>query len=310
MRFLPDERLYARTEECLRYLRALEPAAPPPGAAPRRHHLYWRGDFARKQAFAVKSLLATQDLARSELWLWLDAEAGWAGHEENPFLRPLLPFLRPLRFDPAREAADTPVAGRSELYCERNAVRRSNFVRFVVLYRHGGIYCDMDTLFLRDFGALPNAELCYRWSAGQPYANSAVLALRAGGATARELLLRCRELGSCRPLHVLRFAEGAELDLLVLPCAAFDPLWAHHDGKDSYEQAPFARFADFFQPVGPSTHPGSSSFRDLFPGAFTYHWHNFWDAAEPEDCWFGRFDRELDRLLAERLGIEPPRRPP
>jgi hypothetical protein len=34
-----------------------------------------------KQAFTVKSFLATQDLERSELWLWLDSEHGYVGYK-------------------------------------------------------------------------------------------------------------------------------------------------------------------------------------------------------------------------------------
>jgi hypothetical protein len=310
MRFLPEGELYMETEVCLRFLCGL-PSEPPSaaGAAPRRHHLYWRGPFRRKQAFALKSLLATQPIETSEVWLWLDADDGYRGHERSPFLRPLLPFVQARRFDPDSETAGTPVVGCRGLYRGLPPAKRSDLARFVALYKHGGIYTDMDVMFLRDLSPLfADArfadEFCYQWSY-RPFANSAVLALRAGSATAQALLARCRERGSCLPRHVLGFEGGPSADLLVLPCAFFDPLWIHHDGKDSYAAAPFPRFEGFFEPVG-CDRLAPPSFREFFPGAFTYHWHNGWDAPEVPHSYFGRFERELDDLLHRRLGIEPP----
>ena len=72
----------------------------------------------------------------------------------SPFLRPLLPFLEVRRFDPALETEDTPLAGRPDLHGDGNPVARSNLARFAVLYRHGGVYADMDTMFLRDLRPL------------------------------------------------------------------------------------------------------------------------------------------------------------
>jgi glycosyl transferase-like sugar-binding protein len=310
MRFLPNERLYSRTDECLEWLSRIPVARHDgPAGARERCHLYWQGGFSAKQAFAVKSFLATQDLERSELWLWLDGADGHAGHEENPFLRPLLPHIQVRRFDPEAEARGTPVEGRSELYDDMSSTRRSNLFRFVVLFKHGGIYADIDTMFLRDVHDLPSEadECCSRWSAHVEYANSAFLRLRQGSETARALLARSREIGSCRPRHLLRFDEGPGFDLLVLPCALFDPLWPHNDRKDRYRAAPFDRFEDFFRRFGWRfrRQAGIRSHRDFFPGAFAYHWHNFWDAPEQPDSYFGLFDREFDAILEDRLGVRP-----
>jgi hypothetical protein len=311
MRFLEDDRLYSRTDDCLRFLRSLG-QGPGGGArrSPRRFHLYWRGAFGRKQAFALKSLLATQEVARDDLWLWLDALAGYEGHERNPFLRPLLPLLRVMPFAAEVEVRGTPIEDRPELYRNVDAAALSNCFRFVTLHRHGGVYADMDTMFLRDLDALfqqssVTDEFCYRWSAHLPYANTAILALRAGSEVAHALLHRCAEIRSCRPATVLRFDDTRQLPLLVLPCAAFDPLWPHHDGQDRYAGAPYRRFADFFRRFGWRVRraPTIRSHRDFFPGAFTYHWHNCWDAPEHADSYFGLFETEFDDLLQARLDV-------
>jgi hypothetical protein len=312
MRFLDDERLYSHTEDCLRFLEDLgAESAEARLQTPERYHMYWHGTFSLKQAFAVKSFLATQNLARSELWLWLDAGSGYDGYEENRFLRPLLSFVQVRRFDSAVEAKETPVENRPDLYADLSPTRRSNFFRFVVLYRYGGTYADMDMMFLRDLSGVRRVaqsceEFCYRWSAHLPYANSAVLRLRRHGDTARALLNRCCERGSFRPRDVLRFEDDADLDLFVLPCVLFDPLWPHHDQADRYRGAPFNQFEDFFRTFGwvMRRRLRIGSYRDFFPGAFAYHWHNCWNAPEEANSYFDLFNREIDGILRDRLAVE------
>jgi hypothetical protein len=103
---------------------------------------------------------------------------------------------------------------------------------------------------------------------------------------------------------VLRFADNADLDLLVLPCPFFDPLLPHHDGRDRYEHAPFKRFDGFFRRFGWLHRRDETirSYRNFFPGAFTYHWHNQWNAREHGKSYFGLFEREFDAILEARRG--------
>ena len=81
-----------------------------------------------------------------------------------------------------------------------------------------------------------------------------------------------------------------------------------HDRRDNYNDAPFDRFESFFRKFGWrfKRNPTVRSYRDFFPGAFAYHWHNFWDAREHKDSYFGLFNREFDIILREKLGIEIP----
>jgi hypothetical protein len=304
MRFLPDASLYRRVDHCLSYLRQLSPPVGQPSPPPERFHFYWFGNFTAKQAFAVKSLLATQD-PRSELWLWLDADSGFAGHEDNPWLRPLLPHIQVRKYDPAAAAEGTPLAGRGDLQRPPKLALRADCFRFVTLYRHGGTYIDIDTMLVRDFGTLLacfDEEFCYRWSAHMPFANSAVLRLQKQSATALRLLERCAAQNSCHPKHVLSFDDQEDLDLLVLPCPFFDPLWPHNDGKDVSRAAPFDKFAQFFHPFDSRyrQRPEIRGVRDFFAGAFAYHWHNGWKEPEAIASYYGLFNREFDKRLAGR----------
>jgi hypothetical protein len=309
MRFLSDQRLYERTADCLSFLRSLEAGGERvPGAGREPFHFYWRGRFGAKQAFALKSFLATQDTDAVEAWLWLDAEDGHAGHEENPLLRPLLPFVEVRRFDPEAEARGTPLEGMPELLRGKRDATRSDFLRLVVLHRHGGVYADIDMMFLRDWAPLLASdgeprEFCYVWP-GQSYANSAILRLRREGATAAALLERAAAVGDVHPRQVLGFDADRYPDLWILPCPYFDPLWLTHDGEDRY-RAPFRGFPDFFRRFDWRFRPrrGVRSHREFFPGAFAYHWHNCWDAPELRRSYYGLFERGFDGMLAERLGM-------
>jgi hypothetical protein len=128
MKFLSDDKLYASTKHCLQFLRRFS-CTDAPSTPIERCHLYWCSDFALKQAFAIKSFLATQDLQRTQLWLWLDAREGYEGFRDNPLLRPLLPFINVKRFDADAEAEGTPLEKTPALY--RQILRRKLGIRAV-----------------------------------------------------------------------------------------------------------------------------------------------------------------------------------
>lgn len=304
MRFIPDKRLYRDTEYCLRFLRELAPSDDNDAGVGERYHLYWYGPFSRKQAFAVKSLLVTQKVKRGDVWLWLDTEYGYGGHERNAILRPFIPYLSVRPFDPLVECRGTPLEDSPELYEGAPPDARSDLFRFVTLYKHGGIYLDMDMMLLRDMGDLfrqpfVSNEFCYRWSK-RPHCNSAVLRLRRRGETAQAILTRCVDVGTCDPGVALRFDDNKRLDLTVLPCPFFDPLWLHHDGKDRFEGAPFDGWEGFFHNFGRHSRPSRSihTYREFFTGAFAFHWHNQWETPEHENSYFGLFNAEFDRILS------------
>jgi hypothetical protein len=285
-------------------------------AVPRKtelYHIYRYGDFSSKQAFAVKSFLATQDLGNSELWLWLDVENGHSGHQNNPFLEPFPSHLQVKRFNPHTESQNTPLENKTDLFAGVSSSSRSDFFRHVVLFKHGGVCVDMDTMFLRDINSLLRSkqfvsEFCYLWSAHQNYGSSAVMRLRRQSETEYQLLIRCREPGSCHPRRVLRFEDSIDPELTVLPCVFFDPLWPQHDHNDKYKSAPFNRFEDFFRKFNWRFRRKWSirSYRDFFPGAFICQWHNFCKVYEYENSYFGLFNREFDNMLRDRPGIEIP----
>jgi hypothetical protein len=309
MRLLQDERLYHDTAYCLSWLRRLEVAPVASDKEPLRCHIYWSGALTRKVAFAIKSFLATQDLDRTELWLWLEDERAYDSLADNPLVQSLLPFVTSRRFDLAPLLKDIPGDARAAFASAANPAARSDIFRVLVLFHHGGLYADMDTMFLRDLHALPEdiPEFCYRWSATLPYATHAISRLQKGSEAALAIARRSIEVGSWLPWKALTFEGSEHIDICVLPCVFFDPLWPHHDRLDHFADAPFAAFDDFFREFGLRFRRRRSicSYRDFFPGAFAYQWHNRWDAPESQSSYFGVFGSEFDEILFDRLRVEP-----
>jgi hypothetical protein len=309
MRFLPDERLYWDADHCLSFLRGLKTTDPDDLPAGELYHFYWSGPFTTKQAFAVKSLLATQG-SRGEVILWLDAENGYPDHDENPILRSLAGEVSVRPFDPASDCIGTPLEGRTDLQQHPSPLERANLLRLATLFKYGGVYLDLDTMLIRDLGELFDQpfmtdDFCYRWSAHLPYGNNAVLRFRQGSQNAWKLMERAAEIGTCNPRQVLLFEGAEDVDLTVVPCAFFDPIWPHFDGRCRLEAAPFDTFDGFFRKFSWRFRPGpeGDSYREFFPGAFAYHWHNQWEAQEHERSYFGRFDREFDAMLSSRRPV-------
>lgn len=197
---------------------------------------------------------------------------------------------------------------------------RLSCLRYVL----GGIYFDADVLFLRDMWPLWAMEFSYKWSYLDRY-NTAVIALHAGSHVSSQISEAAMATAQTawaagkspfrgfHPHYISRIVKGHDppLQLHMLPCALFDPLWLQVDGHDdSYAQlSPFATFEAFMQEA-PSVSLIDSKSMDtrnrsqasllhvFFRGAFTYHWHNQWDVQPGRNAYFAQFEK-LYRTVAE-----------
>jgi hypothetical protein len=260
-------------------------------------HCYWFGEFGRKQEFCIKSFLCTQPV-NSKVILWLDIDNGFQGYERNPHIQTLIKHLEVKAYDPRRETEGTPWADHlhlarfSEGYME--LVKRGDAFRFLILYKYGGTYFDLDIMFLQDISPLIHTEFCYAWEK-QPYANSAIFHLEARSTIATYLMQKCIKKQQVSPWYLFHYEDEELKDLYVLPCAFFDPIWQ----GVTIDHAPLDYFPDFFRKFDHqfSNKLNIQSYKDFFPGAYAYHWHNEWNTPEHEDSLFGIFEKEFNRLL-------------
>ncbi len=342
--FLKDKRLYADRNYCLEFLRKMED-----DPASQRHalpekvicHMYWHGEFSEKQEVAVKSFLATQNLQRFQLWLWLDGSSVGKDHTQNPHLAPLLRHITVRETDLRREcrkvlpqisllgirkrireyfarSAGGDTGGDQErksfkqtlwpYVCmtfpryfmsvrRRNLAARADVFRCVILHKYGGLYVDMDSLFLRNleplFRLTGPASFCPEWPGGY-FANNAVLALRPYSDTSFSLIRKAVEYGTTfRPWQILQFHKDAVPNLLVLPTAFFSPSWG-----GSLPNAPIGEWDEFFMPA-----KSPRTIEQFFPGCFIYSWHGRWQADVHPDSWMSAFRQHFNARLKEKSGI-------
>ncbi len=312
MRFLEDSRLYTDSHYCLARLREWQPRPDSPPLERIPVHFYWMGSFGAKQALSIKSFLATHNPASSECWLWVDtAEAVDAAHT-NPHLAPLLPLVRVKHFRLEEETRGTPFEGQDWLRGKLTPAAISDIIRYAVLHNYGGLYADIDTLFLRDIDELracvDDVDCAYQWSY-IPRAASAYLRMRAGGPLIVDLMQAACAARTAHPDALFSFERKHPGDFLILPSSSFSPLWLRVDGKDNATgPVPFNRFSGFFRRFGWffRRDPKIRTSLDFFPGAYAYHWHNMWRVPEHADSYAGLLDAEFnDRLRARYPDLAP-----
>jgi DDB1- and CUL4-associated factor 13 len=112
---------------------------------------------------------------------------------------------------------------------DRLSVILSDLARFILCHRFGGIYLDVDNIFLRDWEELWGwkGAFAYRWSRLEKY-NTAVLHLNKGSALGTFLFRTALKNGlDFHPMTVSRYTKDAYLEglLLRLPDAMFDSAW-------------------------------------------------------------------------------------
>ncbi|KAI1793848.1 hypothetical protein LXA43DRAFT_971513 [Ganoderma leucocontextum] len=193
----------------------------------------------------------------------------------------------------------------------------SDLVRFVLCHRYGGVYLDVDMLFLRDWEELWgwNGSFSYRWSHEDRY-NTAVLRLRKGSALGT-FLLRTALFNNMdfHPTTVSRYLKDAHMEKLLyrIPDALFDPAWLNTDNRKLYPwkkvyfqrdrpaQPFFTDFDQFFNtPPEMGATPAAIGFDGFFRGAFLYHYHNeWWKPFDRSRFWPDLGPRFAD---AERIG--------
>jgi Glycosyltransferase sugar-binding region containing DXD motif len=235
-----------------------------PNLTPRLAHCVC-GQFSQKHALSVQSWLNTQPYP---LTVWIEGDIA----DSAEYLEQFLGRVIVKRYDPMAEAVGTPLEGKPFL-AKSNFQWQSDFFRTLILYKYGGLYFDLDTLWLRPlsllFGAIGNVEFAYRWGI-EPYCNSAVMCLRAGGENASKLIQRVAVAGNAIPWELYRLDN--DLDMLALLAPTFDPYWTVPH---------LIRLEDTFRE---STDAEIDGMLARINGSFAHHWHGLWGEAVSENC--------------------------
>jgi hypothetical protein len=135
------------------------------------YHAYWRSDLVPmgdKQLATLRSFFATQDTNSTILYLWSNGDLtdSWVvkeilKYEPNRFKT----FL----YDSKEVAKGSPMESSSHLdFHDDHAYLDGDLIRLLVLYKYGGMWFDMDSLFVRDMSPLFEHEWLQQWDCFLP----------------------------------------------------------------------------------------------------------------------------------------------
>ena len=269
---------------------------------PRRpllYHCYWAGPLTGHHELSIKSLAITQS-PPFEVWVWMPQEdlarnrelAASLGRCSAVKLKGYVPQVEAEGTAYQRSLALLEGEDKEGPESERRSTNMSNALRLLVTAKYGGVYFDLDVLFLKDLRPLCGHDFFYQWSR-QEYGNNAVMHFQQGSPDVHRLIDRSIDLGSCRPFVLLRFeALRDTLDRVrVFPTFAFDPIWITHD-TGIPNNAYCNRFVEFF-----STER-SMRLAEFFPTSYAYHWHGRWNVPIRAGTIIGSLAREVDARFA------------
>ena len=256
------------------------------------YHTFWIGEFGRKQILPIKSFFATQtpNLARLNLW-------STENLADNPLLAPYKDRIVFRHWNPVEEAKGTVLEGLKILTAsDSQRWLDGDLLRLLVLHKYGGVYFDMDVVFLRDFAPLLNQEFMYKWSNQKEMINGAVMHLDKGSQLSLELL---RELSKRNPIpnsttwgcDTYMAVRRKNKNFTIFPSAFFDTEWQLSDEKEPPYQ-------DLRQPF-----KNLEQSKLMFDRAFCWHWHSRWNEPIEEGSKWEKLEKLIKAKLQERFSV-------
>lgn len=284
-----NRELYTDYQKCLEFCRSI------PEVKLDRHvnfHCFWYGRFARKQLLFIKSYLATQDLENTRLTLWSTHDL-----TTSEYLKPYLKYIDFKLWNPYYSLRDR--IARYHIKdlvdnCHRIPVL-SDLFRIATLHDFGGVYFDMDIVLLRDMAPLLSQEFIYQWGDQLDNVNNAVLHMFKEGQFAKDAMkyisMMQHQRGNSLRFNSDLFRKVREYNksYTIFPSAFFNTEW-----QITTTDANLNRFIK-----NPMKRTDMS--KELFNGAFSWHWHNKWkDEIEVGSKW-EILERMMNKTIAPMM---------
>jgi hypothetical protein len=252
-----------------------------------------------KELMVLKSYLATQNLDKTKLIIWSDYDI--SDHPEVQAYKNLecLDFRI---YDPYEEAKGTPVEGVGQLAAnDTKYYLKSDFLRILAGYKYGGVWIDMDIVFLRDFKPILDQEYMYQWGGETDFASegacATVLSLFRESEFAKELLAEVMKMPVIPDSTIWGKDMFAQLwrrypKFTIFPATFFNTEWLI--SKVSAEERDAVKWGWFENKVQNPDH--------LFLEAFAWHWHNSSNKNKKvvEGSKFDLLEKFIDQKLQER----------
>ncbi len=259
--------LYKDYENALKYLRGIKEEDYDYPEDVVNFHLYSEIQ-TEKELLAVKSFFATQDLMNTRLILWSDYDI-----RDNARLAVWKDQIDFRVFDPVSLAEDTPLQGMDSQLLADDSLHymKSGLLRFLALYKYGGIWYDMDMVLLRNLVPLFKEEFAYMWGSEMDFAGFGPCAAFMNIHKKSEHATLCLEELAKAPIrpdtvcrdHEMLASVYKRRPFTVYPSAYFNTEWQIN-----------SKFAGLGTSIESGWFNKNTYSQYLFLEAFSWHWHN------------------------------------
>lgn len=248
-------------------------------------YMYWIGEPNNShQLLTIKSFLITQP--KRKLIIYGDHNISKIKENILSNLDLIKDRLEFRFFDVNEESKNTILENSKHLNLIKNHLVtpavESDFFRTLILHKYGGVYCDFDMIFLRDFSPLLKYEFVYKW---QDYSvqhlNGAVMRLIKNSEISNQLI---NEINN-RQEYPMNWGSNSYCSIamrnqnfIVFPAAFFDPEWQSGIKLD----------------LNFSNHKESTN---LFDGSFAWHWHGQYHKKAAENSKFEILEKIIDKNI-------------
>lgn len=294
--FEKNRELYKDYESCLEFLKRIDDNDFAYPNEKIKFHVYTEVKSS-KELMVIKSFLATQNLDHCELIVWSDYSI-----EDNPLIQPYKDYIDLRVWDAHEEAKGTILEDNHDVLSARDHkyYLQSDLLRLIALHKYGGVWADMDIIFLRDFKALLDQEYMYMWGSETDFAKEGACATILSLKKHSELSVELLKEVMVTPARPATACWGKEMfaalyrryPFPVLPSTFFNTEWCiniKHKGKSLHIQKGWFDNAGYDEEF-------------IFNDAYTWHWHNSSnkDKQVKKGSKFKIIEEKVDSMLVQK----------
>lgn len=231
-----------------------------------------------KELLCVKSWIATQNLDKCSLTIWSDYDIS-----NNELLKPFLKYINLKVYNPQIESKDTILEEKIEHLKAHDSKYwlKSDLFRILITHKYGGIFSDMDIVYLRDFKSILDQEFVYQWGSETDFINQGSCATFLSTFKNSDFSNHLMKELLNSPIVPNTTQWGKELlgriyshyKFTIFPSAFFNIEWQMNASWDDEDRK-------IYNPDGFGTKCESGWFvqneysGNLFLETFAWHWHN------------------------------------